>query len=119
MFTSSQPSFADWKQALTEIRFNESEITEELVARLAANEFNPMKMTDESFQGSFTGASEEEAGINVAKEFASLGSMDWFLETAVDWSKAWQNIKSGEGYVLLPTTTDNNWSLFYKGNQKG
>ena len=110
-------TLATWASALTQIGFDQSAITEDLTSSLSAHDITPVTLNDESFQGFFHGESESEAGMNVAREFAALNELQWFLRSAVNWEQAWQAIKQREGYTLIPTTTEKGWALFYTKNR--
>ena len=112
MFTSSAPSFAAWKKPLLYIGLKEEHITDDLVGILSAYNFKSDTINDDSFQGYFSGATEHEAGEVVARQFASLNSLQEFLEPIIDWAKAWDSIKKLERYILINTNELNTWALF-------
>lgn len=112
MLAAPIPSFIDWKDVLVNIGLKEPHVTDDLVTILAAYNFTPSTMTDESFQGYFKGSTEHEAGEVVARQFASLNSLQEFLEPIIDWAKAWDSVKTMERYILVKTNELNTWGLF-------
>ena len=112
MLTSQAPSFSQWKQALRLIGLKEAHITDDIAGILSAYGFTPTSITDESFQGYYSGESECAAGITVAKEFSSLNTLQEFLHSAIDWEQAWKSLKLTEGYILLKVKEANTWALF-------
>jgi len=112
MLTSSDPVFAAWKKPLHYIGIKEEHITDDLVGILSAYNFKADTINTESFQGYFVGSTEHEAGEQVARLFASLNSLQEFLEPINDWAKAWDSIKKQERYMLIKTNEANTWGLF-------
>ena len=112
MFTAPAPSFTDWKKALLNIGLKEAHITDDLIVILSAYGFRISSINTESFQGYYSGASEHEAGMIVAQEFASLNSLQEFLMPIIDWEQAWDSLKMMERYILVKTKELNTWALF-------
>lgn len=112
--TAKADSFSAWLEALKNIRVTESDVTEDMINFLAANDFTPETINDDCFQGFFNGSSESEAGKEVAKSFSELHMGQEFLVTAIDWNMAWHNLKTGAGYVLTRTERKGVWALFVK-----
>jgi hypothetical protein len=112
MLTAPSPSFFDWKNALTSIGLKDSHVTDDLIGILTAYGFDPSKLFDESFKNYWEGNTEEEAGAQVAKEFASLNILQEFLEPAIDWVAAWYMLKTTERYILVKTNQSKTWALF-------
>jgi hypothetical protein len=112
--TTMANQFLQWTEALESIGVNKSNITDDLVSRLAANEFDPKTLNDESFLGYYKGDDELNAGITVAKEFAMVDGLQEFLKPAIDWGKAWSVLVNNEGYLLIPTNEPSHWALFAK-----
>lgn len=113
MTTTQKVSFGSWKHALSSIGVDADLVTPHFVSLLSVHGLSPSTLSSESFCGCFEGHSELEAGISVAKQLAGLHSMQAFLETAIDWSKAWENLRDHEGYVLA-CVSDGSWLLFAK-----
>jgi hypothetical protein len=113
MIAPQEASIETWTQALCSIGINVDDITAGLVMLLSEHDLSPSTLSSESFCGSYKGRSESEAGINVAKQLAGLHGMQAFLETAIDWKKAWENLRDHEGYVLA-CVSDGSWLLFAK-----
>lgn len=107
----TQSKFSDWRTEL--IR---TEITDELISALNQHDIRLAEMTEQSFQGCYLGQNESEAGKTVARDMAALNMLQAFLEPAINWEQAWQNLSRAEGYILLPTPTRNTWALFNKNN---
>jgi hypothetical protein len=105
-------SFAEWKKPLLCIGIKEEHITDDLIVILSAYNFKADTINDESFQGYFSGTTEHEAGEVVARQFASLNSLQEFLEPIIDWAKAWDSVKTMERYILVKTNELNTWGLF-------
>lgn len=112
MLATPAPSFTDWKNVLVTIGLKEPHVTEDLVTILGAHNFTPSTMTDESFHGYYLGASENEAGSIIAKEFSSLNPLQEFLNPIIDWEQAWQSLKTMERYILVKTNDKDVWALF-------
>lgn len=112
MLAAPIPSFTDWKDVLVTIGLKEPHVTDDLVTILAAHNFTPSTIMDESFQGYFNGSTEHEAGEVVARQFASFNDLQLFLEPIIDWSKAWDSLKTMERYILVKTNEANTWALF-------
>lgn len=105
VFTSS------WKHVLTSCGVKEEHVTEELVSKLCQHRFSPNTFNEESFFGYHQGDNEKEIGVSIAKEYASLNGLQWFLEDAIDWEKAWRQLGKHEGWLLVKVE-DATWGLF-------
>jgi hypothetical protein len=110
MLATPLPSYATWLEALTDIGLAPEHVTEDLISTLCANEFSPSTLNEESFTGYYKGYSEYEAGAVVAREF-TCATIEAFLESAINWNKAWENLRDHEGYILIKVGI-NNWALF-------
>jgi hypothetical protein len=102
-----------WKEVLQGIQVKAEHVTEDLVAALAAYEFDASSLTRRSFAGYFQGVDELEAGMAVAKDFSMIDGVGDFMESAISWSTAWRNLKK-EGYVLVRVNEPCLWALFVK-----
>ena len=112
MFTSPALSLASWKQALLTIGLKEPHITDDLVTILSAYEFKQNEIRKDSFRGYYQGATENEAGISIAQEFAILNPLQEFLRPIIDWEQAWERVKIMERYILIKTNEKDVWALF-------
>lgn len=107
---------SSWKQALIECGVNAEHITEDLVSVLQHYRFTPDTFSEESFRGYHYGESINDVSVALAKEFASLNALQEFLESAIDWSKAWQEVAKQEGWLLLQMDSST-WGLFHEENK--
>ncbi len=112
MLTATSSVFLDWKDSLTSIGLKECHVTDDLIRTLVEHSFSSSEIYDENFQGYWNGSTEDEAGIKVAKDFSSLNPLQEFLEPAIDWVAAWQNLKTNERYLLVKTNEADTWVLF-------
>jgi hypothetical protein len=113
MFTAPSSSFLEWKNALTNIGIKDGHITEELISALSALDLTVTDFNYDSFHGYFSGCSEEEAGITVAKDWAELSTDQEFIGTHVNWHSAWRSLQSLASLFLIKVSPTE-WALFMR-----
>lgn len=112
MTTTDVDTLADWSEVLVDIRVKPEDVNLELVMVLEACNLKPSDLGDESFQGYYEAETEEEAAEMITREMAALNMLQEFLDSCIDWTKAWEVLKSQERYYLHKSADGKSWGLF-------
>lgn len=112
MIATCIDTLADWSAALVDVRVKPEDVNLELVKRLEASNLKPADLCDESFHGYYEAPSEAVAAEVITREMAALNMLQEFLDTCIDWTKAWEVLKEQEGYFLHKSADGKSWGLF-------